>query len=58
MISLSREIRRRLAIALGIIGIILIVIGLPIGYIDVALYGLTIAMIGEAIMLQERKRPG
>jgi len=37
---------------------VLIVAGLPTGYIDVALWGVFLGMTGEAILLQERKRSG
>lgn len=57
-LKLTRERRRKIGYALGIIGAVLIVIGIPIGYIDVSLIGLTIAFMGQAILLQERKRPG
>ena len=50
--------RRRLALILGAVGLILILIGLPTGYIDVALWGVFVGMTGQAILLQERKRPG
>jgi len=50
--------RKRLAIALGVIGLIMLVVGLATGYIDVSLWGIFVGMTGEAIALQERKRPG
>jgi len=50
--------RKRLALALGVIGLIMLVVGLATGYIDVSLWGIFVGMMGEAIALQERKRPG
>ncbi len=50
--------RKRLALALMVLGLIMILVGLPTGYIDVSLWGVFAGMVGEAIILQERKRPG
>jgi len=50
--------RRRLALVLGVVGLVLILVGLPTGYIDVALWGIFLGMTGQSIILQERKRPG
>ncbi|MCL7390077.1 MAG: hypothetical protein LZ173_09155 [Thaumarchaeota archaeon] len=57
-LQIPRIWRRRLAIALGVIGIIMLAVGLATGYIDVSLWGIFVGMTGEAIVLQERKRPG
>lgn len=57
-ITIPREIRRKLGLVLGVIGLIVIIAGLATGYIDVSLWGLFIAFTGQAIVLQERKRPG
>jgi hypothetical protein len=57
-LQIPRTWRRRLAIALGVIGVIMLAVGLATGYIDVSLWGIFVGMIGEAIVLQERKRPG
>jgi uncharacterized membrane protein HdeD (DUF308 family) len=57
-LQIPRIWRRRLAIALGVIGVIMLAVGLATGYIDVSLWGIFVGMTGEAIVLQERKRPG
>jgi uncharacterized membrane protein HdeD (DUF308 family) len=57
-LQIPRTWRRRLAIALGVIGVIMLAVGLATGYIDVSLWGIFVGMTGEAIVLQERKRPG
>jgi len=54
----ARILRKRLGMGLGIVGLIMIIVGLAAGYIDVALFGLFVGFMGEAIILQERKRPG
>jgi len=53
-----RALRRRIGIGLGVVGLIMIIIGLATGYIDIALFGLFVAFTGQAVILQERKRPG
>lgn len=53
-----KALRTRIGLALGIIGLVLIVAGLATGYIDVALFGLFVGFMGQAVILQERKRPG
>jgi low temperature requirement protein LtrA len=57
-LQIPRIWRRRLATVLGIIGVIMLVVGLATGYIDVSLWGIFVGMTGQAIVLQERKRPG
>ncbi|MEM4061620.1 MAG: hypothetical protein QXY11_02055 [Desulfurococcaceae archaeon] len=57
-VTIPRALRRKLAITLGIIGLILLVVGLATGYIDIALFGIFVGFTGQAIILQERKRPG
>ncbi|MCS7099185.1 MAG: hypothetical protein RMH84_00715 [Sulfolobales archaeon] len=57
-LAVPKNWRRNIALALGAIGIIMIVAGVATGYIDVSLWGVFAAMMGQAIMLQERKRPG
>jgi len=54
----ARILRKRLGMGLGMVGLIMIIAGLAAGYIDVALFGLFVGFMGEAIILQERKRPG
>jgi len=53
-----RILRKRLGMGLGIVGLIMIIAGLAAGYIDVALFGLFVGFTGQAVILQERKRPG
>lgn len=58
MVYIPKALRIRMALILGVVGLILIIAGLATGYIDVALFGLFIGFTGQAIVLQERKRPG
>lgn len=53
-----KALRIRVGLVLGAIGIVLIIAGLATGYIDVALFGLFVGFTGQAVILQERKRPG
>lgn len=53
-----KVLRKKVGIGLGVIGLIMIIAGLAIGYIDVALFGLFISFMGQAIILQEHKRLG
>jgi len=54
----AKVLRKRLGIGLGVVGLIMIIVGLAAGYIDVALFGLFVGFTGQAVILQERKRPG
>ena len=54
----ARILRKRLGMGLGIVGLIMIIAGLAAGYIDIALFGLFVGFTGQAVILQERKRPG
>lgn len=56
--AIPGEVRKKLGTVLGVVGLIIIIAGLATGYIDVSLWGLFIAFTGQAIILQERKRPG
>lgn len=58
MVDTLRTLRVRIGLILGIIGLVIIIAGLVTGYIDVALFGLFVGFTGQAIILQERKRPG
>lgn len=58
MVTLSKEIKRRIGTVLGAVGLVIVIAGLATGYIDVSLWGLFIAFTGQAIILQEKKRPG
>jgi uncharacterized membrane protein HdeD (DUF308 family) len=57
-IQIPKTWRIRLAIALSVLGLLLIIVGIPTGYIDYSLWGVFLLFTGQAIILQERKRPG
>lgn len=58
IITMPRDIRRKLGLVLGVIGLMVQIAGFAIGYIDMSLRGLFVVFTGQAIILQERRRLG